>query len=185
MKNILFSLLLLLSINSFSQDTLSHDDVKGLGIFNLPKLPKFLNGKSAALIDKSIDKSKDLKSNTTNTNNIDSLCADSTIAPSNTITTNNTNTTTVKVTQNDTRKVIKDSLSSVSVYIYGGTNIQLNFAPDGSITINENSSNPDEDMTSNKAKKKKGFLSNVDPSKAVAIITLLLATIPIILASIK
>jgi hypothetical protein len=176
MKRILFSLLLLLSISSFSQDTLSHD-VKGLGIFNLPKLPKFLNGKPAALIDKSIDKSIDLKSTK------DSLCVDTTSAPSNT-TTNNTNTTTVKVTH-DTKKIIKDSLGSVSVYIYGGSNIQLNFAPDGSITINENGNSDDDVTSSNKSKKKKGFLSNVDPSKAVAIITLLLATIPIILASIK
>lgn len=182
MKNILFSLLLLLSsISSFSQDTLSQD-VKGLGIFNLPKLPKFLNGKSTALIDKSIDKSKDLKSNT---NISDSICvdSDSTSIPSNTSITTNKNT--VKVTKNDIKKIIKDTLSSVSVYIYGGSNIQLNFAPDGSITINENGNSNDDEMTSNKAKKKKGFLSNIDPTKALSIITLLLATIPIILTSIK
>ncbi len=70
---------------------------------------------------------------------------------------------------------------SVNIIINGGNNIQLNFSQNGNINIIDENSKEENLGESNK----KGFLNDMDASKLTSLITLILATIPLIISSIK
>jgi hypothetical protein len=70
---------------------------------------------------------------------------------------------------------------SVNIIINGGNNIQLNFSQNGNINIIDKNSKEENLGESNK----KGFLNDMDASKLTSLITLILATIPLIISSIK
>lgn len=171
MKLIVCIILSLITFNA----TCQLDSLKGM--LNIPKL----FSRSASLTNK-IDSVKPqnltaskissrLKNDSTNTVN-DTL--NTAVLYKDSITYNNIK----KVSFNDTSK------ATINVYINGGSNIQLNFAPNGTISIMEQGLRNDSIPLTEKPKKK-GFFHNIEPNQLITIITLLAATVPILLTVIN
>lgn len=102
------------------------------------------------------------------------------------------NDTTTKIVVNEFIKKMKfpvdTSQKSINIFIVGSSNVDLNISSGGMLTVNKTTPAFNGQLLNsmlNGEVKKKGFLSDMDAGKLTSLVTLILASLPLIISSFK